>query len=435
MGIKFKFIHTSDIHLGNVLHTCGSYYKEEFNKAPYNTLKYIFSYAIKNQIDFILISGDVFHSNGRSVLVDKYFYDVCKSIYPIKVYIVCGNHDPFQHKMNLFSHPENLYIFSSDKTECKEFYKDSKLVCRIIGQSYERVMENRKIFKEYEKFAVIDGVYNISMLHTQMEESKSNYVPCSITDLKKIKSVNYWALGHIHKFNILMDEERVISYCGTPQGFDFKDQGIKGVNVIEVDENLKAKVKFLCTSSVIWNKLNLNLWDENIENIFDIENLLLIKIEMYIDSIKYRELKGIKVINEISKIYILKIIVYGIDNEFLNDKEEDIEKYIKDNLNDNLFNKNIKAYIEDICIIGCNKKRYKEFKEHNIYKKIEYFFNLCHYNEKLKKEIKRSLGKIWSQENLGMVHENRFLLTEEDYKLILEKAFKSIEGKFLEGSD
>ena len=51
--------------------------------------------------------------------------------------------------------------------------------------------------------------------------------PCGLTDLAEA-AMDYWALGHIHKSQVLSEEPLVV-YAGNPQGLHRKEIGPKGV--------------------------------------------------------------------------------------------------------------------------------------------------------------------------------------------------------------
>lgn len=245
MGKNFSFIHTADIHLGDRLHSNSSYYNKAFSEAPYRAFCNICSFAMENKVDFILISGDLFHSKGRSINADKFFYEQCNEIAPIKVFVIAGNHDPIEERIEVFNTPSNLFYFSGDLVEVKEVYKHNDLLCRIVGQSYRKKAEEKKIHKNYGEYIKENNVYNIALLHTQLESKRNNYVPCSLGELKEIENINYWALGHIHKANVVCKEKPFIAYPGVPQGYDFGEDNIGGFFYVNVDENFYTKVEFI----------------------------------------------------------------------------------------------------------------------------------------------------------------------------------------------
>ena len=100
------------------------------------------------------------------------------------------------------------------------------MIAAVSGFSYKNRAESRKLHLEYE---YIPGVWNIGLLHTQLELSNNNYVPASLTELMDMENINYWALGHIHKYSLLHKaRNRAILFPGTPQGRNMNEEGVRG---------------------------------------------------------------------------------------------------------------------------------------------------------------------------------------------------------------
>lgn len=86
----------------------------------------------------------------------------------------------------VFSLPANVFYFSSTEVEIKNYYKNSKLKARILGQSYQQKFEARKMYQNYN--APDQSVFNIALLHTALNKNNKRYVPTNKTELltKKI---------------------------------------------------------------------------------------------------------------------------------------------------------------------------------------------------------------------------------------------------------
>ena len=56
--------------------------------------------------------------------------------------------------------------------------------------------------------------------------------PCNLTDLTEA-AMDYWALGHIHKSQVLSEEPLVV-YAGNSQGLHRKEHGPKGCYLVSV---------------------------------------------------------------------------------------------------------------------------------------------------------------------------------------------------------
>ena len=88
---KIKFIHT-DLHLGSRLSVGGKYsgyIAEIFDNAIYSAFERVFDQAISNDVDFILISGDLYDQDSRSVKANQF---LIHSVRGFKIRYICLSH-------------------------------------------------------------------------------------------------------------------------------------------------------------------------------------------------------------------------------------------------------------------------------------------------------------------------------------------------------
>ena len=80
------------------------------------------------------------------------------------------------------------------------------------------------------------GYFNIGMLHTSLtgRQGHEDYAPCSTDELKS-KGYDYWALGHVHKREIV-DKDPWIVFPGNIQGRHIRETGVKGVTLVTVED-------------------------------------------------------------------------------------------------------------------------------------------------------------------------------------------------------
>ncbi len=403
----------------------------------FESFSYICNYAQNNNVDFILISGDLFHSKGRDIRVDKFFYDQCKNISPIKVYVICGNHDPMKNRYEIFEAPSNLIFFNSNAPQVEEIYKDENIICRIIGQSYQNTFEKKKIHQKYKEYLEEDGTFNIALLHTQLGDD--NYIPCTIGELKEIENIDYWALGHIHKPQVLNIEKPFIGYPGIPQGCDFGERGSGGFYLTEVSERKISNVKFIHCSSVIWERINLNIDFNNApNNIEELEDLMIKAGEDFLDRYNSNLQLGMEEEDEIeNKTFIVRWIIEGRGeiHNLVREKEEFLISYLKESLNKRLFYSGFSIWTEEISINTKPALDYNLLEKNPFYEEVKRIYELCLRDEEIKKDIIKSLGKIWSYGNEEFINDYQFSLHEEDYLELIKRSLNLIEEKLLEGSE
>ena len=289
MPQAIKFIHTADIHLAKEL-SCNSLsdynFKNIFLDAGKKAFKNLIELAVKKEVDFILIAGDLYDREARSIKASRFFLNQCQYLNQkgIDLFLISGNHDPAGIKKEVFELPANVHYFSSQEVELFEYQKEGRLAARIIGQSYRQKFESRTMYNFYT--APDQAVFNIGLLHTALTKDNNRYVPVSKTELLSKKEINYWALGHLHQYQKINDKP-AIYFPGTLQAHNISEQGSKGAILVEVDSNLKIKENFVPLSPFIFKEIVVDLERENeLDNITKLQQLINEKLEKQFNNIK-----------------------------------------------------------------------------------------------------------------------------------------------------
>jgi DNA repair exonuclease SbcCD nuclease subunit len=200
----------ADIHLGNRQY--GSEERQmDFAQAFLNAIKY----AVKEKVDFILISGDLFHKKTEmdpvTLLQASKVLEIPKKA-DIPVIAIEGNHDSTYFREN-YSWMDYLAINGliinlkpsfNDGIVLEEWdgekgaYIDLNGV-RIYGMKYYGSITER-IMDEYLK-KIKPGEFTIFMAHIGVEGYVNNMYGCiPSSKLHRLsKKVDYIALGHVHK--------------------------------------------------------------------------------------------------------------------------------------------------------------------------------------------------------------------------------------------
>lgn len=435
MKHRVKFIHTADLHLGSILHIknrAESSLADIFDNSVYYAFRNICDAAILKQVDFVLISGDIYDRESRSVKGNSFFIEQCRRLNEknIKVYAIAGNHDPIGKQSELFTLPPNVYIFGTESAETKEFVNsEGNIAGRIIGQSYRDSAESRKMHKNYN--APEDDILNIGLLHTQLDSS-GGYVPSSASELKEKENIHYWALGHIHKAEIINDNEPVIIFPGIPQGRDFGEEGLNAAVIVEAEGTKIVSKESLPVALVVFNNIDLNLNEyssREINTLSDLENLMSEKYENMLALLEES--------SYIPKGYIARWNITGRSEIYslVEDKDEDAAEYLEDSLNNTFLNKKPFIYTDSISIsIGRPIGNLSEIIENNAtLKEIDKTAQQLWDDTELKEELIKSFGALW-EENSSLEDYNmkKLQLNDELYEEILKRAQQLIMDELLE---
>jgi exonuclease SbcD len=258
----FKFIHAADIHLDSSLRGLQQYEGapvEEIRRAPRDGLVNLVNLAIEQSVEFVLIAGDLYDGNWKNFQTGMFFVKQAARLREagIKLFLIAGNHDAANKMTRSLPLPENVKFFSADGPETVLL---DELDVAIHGQSFAKPEVLNDLSLAYP--AAVQGCFNIGLLHTSADgrEEHDPYAPCSIEGLK-LKGYDYWALGHIHKREVLCREPWV-AFCGNIQGRHIRETGAKGCMLVTVDEDRRLEVAFEPLDVMRWELATLDLSTE-----------------------------------------------------------------------------------------------------------------------------------------------------------------------------
>lgn len=182
---NIRFMHIADCHLGKRQYGLDQR-ADDFAIA----FEWVCNEAIKHDVDFLLISGDLFDKRAVNAKTLKEAIIPLLKLYDnsIEVFVIEGNHDRPYYK---------------DKLGWVEYLSDRYLVTYIpSGKSELNNGQNVEICnaEELSKSEFTSNFFHIGMLHAGVEGIIPNMNGCiSKEDLNKIRgTLDYLALGHIH---------------------------------------------------------------------------------------------------------------------------------------------------------------------------------------------------------------------------------------------
>ncbi|MDF0726898.1 DNA repair exonuclease [Cytobacillus sp. S13-E01] len=262
---SLTFLHTADLHLDSPFQGLQSRIPMELYKriqdSTFTSFTKVIDLAIRENVDFILISGDLFDSADRSVRAQVRFRKEMKRLdeQGISAYVIHGNHDHIGGDWTAIQWPLNVHVFTNQEVEIQTFQKSGKPLANLYGFSYQEKAVTKNMVPLYEKEG--DAAYHIGLLHGSAEGSlleHNNYAPFTIKQLLD-KKFDYWALGHIHKRQVL-HEEPLIVYPGNIQGRHRKETGEKGCYIVKLTEN-NSKISFHQTADILWENVQVSIAD------------------------------------------------------------------------------------------------------------------------------------------------------------------------------
>src|SRR5690625_4613498 len=235
---------------------------EQVRQSTFHAFDYLIKIAIQKNVDFILLVGDLFDHERQSLKAQVYLKNAFEKLesHSIQVFLSYGNHDHINGNPYQISFPHNVHIFPSEKVTSFAFYKNGQRLASIYGFSYENRSITKNKINEY-KLENAEVPFHIAMLHGSIVGNKLHdpYAPFKLTDLYNTH-FDYWALGHIHKKEILSETPPII-YPGNTQGRHRNESGEKGFYYIEMSEN-KLNKQFIKSNVIQFETISIDLNDE-----------------------------------------------------------------------------------------------------------------------------------------------------------------------------
>ncbi len=247
-----KFIHAADIHLDSPLKGLARYEGapvDDLRGATRKAFVNLIDLCLEEQVDFLIIAGDLYDGDWRDFNTGLFFSGQMSRLREggIPVYMIRGNHDAASRITKQIPLPDNVTVFSGNRPET---YLLDDLDVAIHGQSFATQSVKENIAIDYP--APIKGYFNIGLLHTSLNgrEDHDDYAPCSTTELVA-KEFDYWALGHIHKREIIQENPWIV-YSGNIQGRHAKEAGDKGCYLVQV-HNGEVELEYRSLDVLRWS--------------------------------------------------------------------------------------------------------------------------------------------------------------------------------------
>ncbi len=232
----FKFIHAADIHLDSPLVGLQKYSgapSEEIRGATRQALENLVDLAITEEVSFVLVAGDLYDGDWKDYNTGLFFTSQMVKLKEagIKVFVVAGNHDSASNLTKHLRTPENVKIFSDRKSETVVL---RDLDVAIHGQSYRSRAVTEDLSANYPQR--VSDLFNIGLLHTSLDGRPGHepYSPCTLDALIS-KGYDYWALGHVHKRELVHEDPWVL-FPGNIQGRHVRETGPKGCTLVTVQD-------------------------------------------------------------------------------------------------------------------------------------------------------------------------------------------------------
>ncbi|EMI55791.1 metallophosphoesterase family protein [Rhodopirellula sallentina] len=232
-GESFRFIHASDFHLETPLGDLDQLppnLREALATAPRTAAAAVFEAALAENIDFLVLSGDLLHPvaagpHGMSLLLDN-FEKLHAAGTP--VYWAAGIADDPKQWPEAVPLPPNVTLFPRDKPLSVPYERAGRVVCTIVGRSSEG-----------------RSSLHVPGFQTEPTDEFTVGVGYGAADANALASgrMDYWALGGAHNYTEIEDGAPAGAIQpGSPQGRGLDEAGPHGYCVVDVDAEQTARI-------------------------------------------------------------------------------------------------------------------------------------------------------------------------------------------------
>tara|TARA_B100000315_G_scaffold259714_1_gene316823 strand:+ start:1348 stop:2613 length:1266 start_codon:yes stop_codon:yes gene_type:complete len=285
---NIKFLHCADLHIDSPFKGISNInpdLKELLYQSTFESFNNIIDLAIQENVHCVIIAGDIYDGADKSLSAQLKFRNGLQRLsdHGIPSFLVYGNHDPLDSWAASIEWPENVFQYGGDKVENYPLTVDGEVIAHIYGISFP----TRDVFDNLAlQFNRVDeNILSIAVLHTNVGENTGHksYAPATVDELKS-RNMDYWALGHVHNFAILHDDNPTIVYPGNSQARNPREKGKKGCCMVTLHNDGACEVVHIPTDVVRYNSSELDLTDvETVEDVIKIMTEKINEISTHMD--------------------------------------------------------------------------------------------------------------------------------------------------------
>lgn len=272
--MTFLFAHLADCHLGFQKY-------EKLQRLEQEVFEDALDTCMKRKVNFILVSGDLFHTSLPDMRVVRFAFKKFKEVYEmgIPVYVVYGSHD---YSVNHHSVIDLLvdvgYLHRADKPKEftdklePDFIVDPSTGAKITGLSGRTTNLDRRHYQNLDRDALeSEKGFKIFQFHIGIDELKTRGMPemDSMPMSLLPRNFDYYAGGHVHTRVVEdgYDNYGTISYPGTmfaghPSDFESSARGVlRGFNIVSFGEEVTG-IEFVPAKHVGFEMVSVDANDK-----------------------------------------------------------------------------------------------------------------------------------------------------------------------------
>ncbi len=282
-----RYLHASDLHLDapflgicQRLPNCERL-NQKLHDASFTALSRLESLCLEQQVDFLVLTGDLTNSEEQSIRARLALVSLCQKLAQaqIPVLMVCGKHDPLASAVYDLSWPENVTLFKDTMAQVP-LRRQGDVYAIIHGLSLSKHNESRNLSQCFSRDQSHNDCFQLGLLHANVQdlEEDASCAPCTLSDLQN-SGLDAWALGSLHKACILSDTP-FIAYAGSLQGRASHESGNHGCYLIraeKADGPWNCQSTFHALAPIVWQTVRVSV--EGLQDIGQLRNHVILALE------------------------------------------------------------------------------------------------------------------------------------------------------------
>jgi exonuclease SbcD len=254
-----KFVHAADLHLDSPMRGLERYEGapvEQIRGATRRALENLVQLAIDEDARLVIIAGDLYDTDWKDYNTALFLSQQMSRLRQagIRVFIIAGNHDASSQITRSLRMPENVTALS---TRAPETVLLEDLGIAIHGQGFAERAVRHDLSANYPP--AVQDLFNIGILHTGATGRPGHepYAPCTLEGLLS-KNYDYWALGHVHRREILHENPWIV-FPGNTQGRHINESGPRGCTLVTIQDGRCTAVEHRDLDVVRWTLCDVNV--------------------------------------------------------------------------------------------------------------------------------------------------------------------------------
>lgn len=248
-----RFLHCADIHIDSPLRGLSrgeGVPAEEIRLAARAAFDNLVALAIDEEVAAVVIAGDLYDGDrddyDTAIYLQRQFMLLREAGIPVVV--AYGNHDAASEITKRLRPPDNVHLLSH-RAPMTVILDEAELA--LHGQSYGTRAVMDDLSAGYP--ARVPDHLNIGVLHTCLDGRPGHapYAPCRLAGLVN-HGYEYWALGHVHTREALLQDGVWVVFPGNIQGRHARETGAKGATLVEYEGDRIVSVEHRDLDTVRW---------------------------------------------------------------------------------------------------------------------------------------------------------------------------------------